>query len=59
MVEVLHCKHNVDKYSRYLCTTIFDVNVKLRKMPSDYNTPPFDREISLEFDINLLQQFKN
>jgi len=44
-VAVLHCKHNVD--------------VKLRKMPSVYKTPPFDREILLEFDINTLQQLKN
>ena len=45
MVRALRCKHNVD--------------VKLRKMPSVYKTPPFDGEILLEFDINTLQQLKN
>jgi len=44
-VMALRCKHNVD--------------VKLRKIPSVYKTPAFDREILLEFDISTLQQLNN
>jgi len=35
------------------------VDVKLRKIPSVYKTPAFDREILLEFDISTLEQLNN
>jgi len=45
MVTALRCKHNAD--------------LKLRKTPSVYKTPPFDGEILLEFDISTFQRLKN